>query len=191
MNKSAKLTGKKLDSFLSKLSELVDGLPSQETKSQLDRELGVLIEFLKDFRTRLRTLPTGEGVEDVTSTIETIRDYVRVAESDPIMSRVLGLSSESRTLRKSSHNSLTAQDREEAKTMAEELKTLSPQDIDRRLADKKKYTVPMLKRIGGELGLNFPSKSTRLSIIEKISKKTANLRGYSYLRHGYDESAST
>ena len=45
MNNSVKLTGKKLDSFLSKLSELVDALPSQETKSRLDRELGVLIEF--------------------------------------------------------------------------------------------------------------------------------------------------
>ena len=140
MNNSVKLTGKKLDSFLSKLSELVDTLPSQETKSRLDQELGVLIEFLKDFRTRLRSLPTGEDEEGVTSTIETIRDYVHVAESDPIMSRVLGLSSESRTLRKSSHHSLTAQDREEAKAMAEELKTLSPQDIDHRLADKRKYT---------------------------------------------------
>ena len=191
MNSSVKLTGKKLDSFLSKLSELVDGLPSQETKSRLDQELGVLIEFLKDFRTRLRSLPTGEDEEGVTSTIETIRDYVHVAESDPIMSRVLGLSSESRILRKSSQNSLTAQDREEAKAMAEELKALSPEDIDHRLADKRKYTISMLRQIGGELGLNFPSKSTRLSIIEKISKKTANLRGYSYLRHGHDESIST
>ena len=74
--------------------------------------------------------------------------------------------------------------------MAEELKTLSPGDIERRLEDKRKYTIPMLKQIGGELGLNFPSKSTRLSIIEKISKKTANLRGYNYLRYGRDESIS-
>ena len=188
MSNATNLTGKKLDSFLSKLSELVDTLPSQETKSRLDQELGVLIEFLKDFRTRLKSLPTEEDVEGVTTTIETIKDCVRVAESDPIISRALGLLSENRTLRKSPRNSLTAQEREEARATAEELKTLSPENIERRLSDKKKYTISMLKQIGGELGLHFPSKSTRLSMIEKICKKTANLRGYNYLRHGHDES---
>ena len=188
MNNPVNLTGKTLDGFLSKLSQLVDALPSQETKSRLDRELGVLIAFLNDFRTRLRSFPTGEDTEGVTSTIEAMKDLVRVVEADPTMSHFLGFSSEKKTLRKSSRRALTMQDREEAKAMATKLQTLPSEDIDRILADKKTYTIPMLKQLGGELGLNFPSKSTRLSIIEKISKKIANLRGYDYLRHGHMES---
>ena len=62
MSDSVKLTGRKLDSFLSKLSELVDALPADETKLRLDRELDALIKFLQDFRIRLRSLPAGEDV---------------------------------------------------------------------------------------------------------------------------------
>ena len=182
MGNSIQSTGKKLDSFLSKMSELVDTLPSQETKSRLDKELGVLIEFLTDFQDRLRMLPTDRNANEVTSTIELIRDYVRVAESDPVMSRVLGLSENG--LSGKSPKPLTEQRRKEAESIAEALMELSPEDVERRLSDKKRYNVPMLKQIGKELGLSIPSKSSRLSIMEKIVKKTANLRGYSHLRHG-------
>ena len=189
MVNSIQSAGKKLDSFLSKMSEFVDTLPSQETKSRLDKEVGVLIEFLTDFRNRLKTLPTDQDANDVTSTIEMIKDYVRVAESDPMLSRVLGLS-ENGTSRRSP-KPLTEQGRKEAGSIAEILKELSPEDVERRLSDKRKYNVPMLKQIGKELGLSIPSKSSRRSIIEKIVKKTANLRGYNHLRHGHSGSVST
>lgn len=190
MNNSGKLTGKKLESFLSKMSELVDTLPSQETRDRLDQELEVLIKFLQDFQNRLKSLPTEEDVYGVTPSIETIKDCVRIAESDPVMSRVLGLSADSGALRRRPNNSLTQQDREEAKAIAEELKELSPRDVERKFANNRKYTIPILRQIAGALGINIPSKSTRLSIIEKIAKKIANLRGYNYLRHRSDESIS-
>ena len=186
MSDSVKLTGRKLDSFLSKLSDLVDALPADETKLRLDRELEALIKFLQDFRIRLRSLPAGEDVQGVTSTIETIRDCVRVAESDPLLSNVLGLSSDSKATRRSQRNAYTAQGRQQVKAIAEELKGLPPQDVERKLADKQEYNVSILRQIAGELGIHLPSRSTRLSIIEKIVKKTANLRGYNYLRHGSD-----
>ena len=186
MSNSVKLTGRKLDSFLSKLSELVDALPTEETKLRLDRELEALIRFLQDFQIRLRSLPVGEDVQGVTSTIETIKDCVRVAESDPVLSSVLGLSSDSKATRKPPRNAYTVQNRKHAKEIAEELKGLLPPDVERKLANSKEYNIPMLRQIGAELGLEVPSKSTRLSIIEKIVKKTANLRGYDYLRHGSD-----
>lgn len=187
MKDGVKLTGRKLEGFLSKLSELVDALPSQETKSQLDRELDVLIRFLQDFRSRLKSLPTVEGRDGVSATIETLKDYVRVAESDPVMSRVLGLSSEKGWQTKPSQNLLTEHDRREAKAITEELKGLSHEEVERKLAEGKKYKIAMLRQIGGELGLKFPSKSTRLSMVEKIAKKIDNLRGYDSLRRGHDE----
>ena len=184
MGNSPKLTGRKLDSFLSKLTELVDMLPSQETKSRLDQELDVLIKFVQDFRARLKSLPTVEDTEGVISTIETLKDYVRVAESDPLMSRVLGLSLDQKELKRPSRSSFTEHDRKEVKAIAEEIKGLSQEEAERKLADGKKYKIAMLRQIGEELGLNFPSKSTRLSIVEKITKKLDNLRGYDSLRRG-------
>ncbi len=117
-----------------------------------------------------------------------LKDCVRVAESDPVMSRVLGFPSDNGSSKRSPRSAIPKQGREEAKVIAEELKRLSSEDIECRLADKRKYNISMLKQIGGVLGLNIPSKVTRLSIIEKITKKTANLRGYHYLRNGHDGS---
>ncbi len=187
MKDSAKSTGRKLEGFLSKLSELVDALPSQETKSQLDRELDVLIRFLQDFRSRLKSLPTIDGRDGISSTIETLNDYVRVAESDPVMSRVLGLSLDRDGPKRPSQNLPTEHDRREAKALTEELKDLSHEEVERKLTEGKKYKIAMLRQIGGELGLKFPSKSTRPSMVEKIAKKIDNLRGYDSLRHGHDE----
>ncbi len=186
MSHSIKWTGKKLDTFLVRLSELVDALPSRETKSRLDQELKALTGFLQDFQVRLESLPTAEDANGVTSSIEVLKDCMRVAESDPVMSKMLGFASDNGLSKKSPRNVITKQGREDATVIAEEFKKLSSEDLERRLADKRKYNVPMLKQIGRALGLNIPSASTRLSIIEKITKKTANLRGYHYLRNRRD-----
>ena len=185
MADTAKFPSRKLENFLSRLSDLVDNLPSQETKAQIDRELEALINFLKDFQSRFQSLPTLEDSDSVTSTIETLKNYVRVAESDPLMSHVLGLSSNKAVSKRSSRGALTEHERREAKTMVEELKRLPYEETERKLADRK-YTVAMLRQIGEELGLKLPSKSTRLSIVEKITKQMDNLRGYDYLRRGGD-----
>lgn len=186
MNNSAKLTGRKLDRFLSDLSELIDAFPSRETKSQLDRELGVLIGFLEEFRERLKALPTEEDMDGVTSAIEMIKDQLRIAESDPMLSRVIGILPDNGALRKSQHKPTTKQDHEEARTTAEEMKGMALGDLEHKLKDKKKYNNAMLRQIGNELGLRFPSKSTRLSMIDRIIKHISNFQGYRYLRHGDD-----
>ncbi len=54
MSNSIKLTGKKLDSLMRRLSEWVDALQSQETKSRLDQEFKSLIGFFQDFQVRLK-----------------------------------------------------------------------------------------------------------------------------------------
>ena len=184
MNNSTKFTGRKLESFLSKLSELVDALPSVETKSQLDRELDILIGFLLDFRTRLNSLPTLEDTDGIRSTIETLNDFVRVAESNPAMSRILGFQSSKGVSKTPSRISLTEDECREAKIIAQKLKRLAPKESMDMLADTKKYTVAMLRQIAEELGIKFASKSTRQSMVDTIIKKMENHRGYDLLMSG-------
>lgn len=89
---SAVATGRRLDRFLSDLSALVEALPSPDAKARMDADLASLIEFLQNFRARLSSLPTDEGADRIASTIEAVKDVVRIAEADPVMCRVLGLS---------------------------------------------------------------------------------------------------
>ena len=184
MNTANKSTGRKLDRFLSDLSALVDTLPSPDVKAQVDRELGSLIEFLQDFRDRLKSLPTDKDADGVAATIEAVRDCVRIAEADPVMSRILGLSPEFHATRKPVKGVTTERDREAAKSIARELKDMPPGEVEQALADKGKYNVSMLRQVGGELGIRLPSKSTRLAMIDRISKALANRWGYDYLSHG-------
>ena len=184
MNATNKSTGRKLDRFLSDLSALVDTLPSREVKVQIDRELALLIEFLQDFRNRLNSLPTNEDADGIVPTIEAIRDCIRIAEADPVMSRILGLSPGFHESKKSVKGMTTERDREAARSIARELKSMPPAEVEQALTDKGKYNVSMLRQVGGELGLRFPSKSTRLAMIDKISKSLANRWGYDYLSHG-------
>ena len=58
------------------------------------------------------------------------------------------------------------------------------QEVARTLADGKTYKVAALRAIASQLGLRIPSKATRLSIAEKITKALANRWGYEYLRGG-------
>ena len=184
MGRANQSIGRKLDRFLIDLSALVETLPSPDAKAQIDQDLASLIKFLQDFRDRLKSLPTDNDLEGVTSTIEAVRDCVRIAEADPAMSRILGLSSELKRPKKSLTSIATKKNREIAKSVADELREMPPENVEQVLADKRKYSVSMLRQIGGELGITLTSNSTRLAVIEKISKTLSNRWGYDYLSNG-------
>ncbi len=175
-------TGRRLDRFLSDLSALVEALPSPDAKARMDADLASLIGFLQNFRTKLNSLPTDEGAEQIASTIEAVKDFVRIAEADPMMCRVLGLSEEIRPTGRPRRQLNNAGGREVTKRTLDELQQLPSHDVEHTLANRTAYNVAALRAIATELGLRIPSKATRLSIVEKISKTLANRWGYDYLR---------
>ena len=178
-------TGRRLDRFLTDLSALVDALPLPDAKARMDSDLASLIEFLQNFRTRLNSLPTDDGAEQIASAIESIKDFVRIAEADPTMCRVLGLAERPRTNGRPKRPTAAASEFDAAKALANLQRTPS-QEVARTLADRKAYNVAALRAIAAQLGLRVPSKATRLSIAEKITKALANRWGYQYLREGGD-----
>ena len=184
MGKTNELTGLKLDKFLTDMSVLVEALPSPDAKAKINRDLASLIEFLQDFRDRLKSLPTDNDLDGVVSKIEAVRDSIRIAEADPTMSRILGLSSGFKRPRKSTKNSTAKQNLAAAKSIAVELRCMPPGDIEQVLADKRKYNAAILRQIGDELGISLSSRSTRPVMIEKITKTLANRWGYDYLSNG-------
>ena len=178
----AATTGRKLDRFLTDLSALVEALPSPEAKARMDADLGSLIKFLQNFRKQLDALPTDAGAEQIASTIEAVKDFVRIAEADPTMCRVLGLSERPRP-NGGQRRQAKASGQDAAKAL-DGLRQMSSDEVERALSDRASYSIPTLKAIAMELGLRIPSRRTRLSIVERITKTLANSRGYQYLREG-------
>lgn len=186
MTDSKKLTGKRIEIFLSKLADMAESLPTQEMKEKTNQELDTLINFLLEFQDRMKNVPTIEETKEISSTVEKLINIVKVAESDPFLSRTLGLSSQ-KTGGQPKRQRLTEAERSKAKELANELKELSHEEMNRRLKDKNTYKLILLRQIANELGVKVTSKATRASIIEKISKKISNIRGYNYLRTREDE----
>lgn len=175
-------TGRKLDRFLSDLSALVEALPSPDAKARMDADLESLIEFLQNFRAQLKSLPTDDGAEKIASTIEAVKDFVRIAEADPTMCRVLGFSERARSNGRPRRRSPNLGDKDAARMALDELRRLPSHDVEQTLSDRATYSAQALRSIAAELGLRIPSKTTRLSLVEKITKSLGNRRGYQYLR---------
>ena len=176
-------TGRRLDKFLTDLSALVESLPSADAKARMDAELVSLIEFLEQFRTMLKSLPADDRAGQIAATIEYVKDFVRIAEADPTMCRVLGLSERAQTNGRPRQQPKLAGDFDAAKVL-DELQKMPSQDVERTLTDRKTYTVAALRAIASQLGLRIPSKATRLAVAERITKALSNRRGYQYLREG-------
>ena len=185
-------TGRKLDRFLTDLSALVESFPSADAIARMDADLASLIEFLQQFRIKLNALPTDDGAEQMASTIESLKDFVRIAEADPTMCRVLGLSERPRTNGRPVRRRAPGSDFDAPKAL-DRLQQMPSQEVAEALADRKTYNVAALRAIASQIGLRIPAKTTRLSIAEKITKSLANRRGYEYLREGsygrHDDSA--
>lgn len=186
MSEPKKITAKKIEVFLSKLTELVESLPTQEMKHRTNQELDTLINFLLEFQDRMKNVPTMEETKEIQSTIEKLITIVKVADSDPFLSRTLGLSVQ-KSGRAPKRQSLSEVERTTAKELAHKIKDLSPHELEKKFEDKDTYRLLVLRQVANELGIKVDSKTTRASIIEKISKKISNIRGYDYLRNRESE----
>ncbi|MDD9818704.1 MAG: hypothetical protein OXU61_11325 [Gammaproteobacteria bacterium] len=183
MKTQAKLTGKELDNFLLRLSRLAESLPSQKEVFKVSQELSAYIKLLKDLQKQFQEVPSGEETDKIISTIEQLRGLIRVTEADPDLSGALYQSPNKGKARLSRPKPSPEYDRKKAKMIASQLKPLSPEEVYKKFEDKKAFPVATLRQVAGELGVRVPSKSTRAYLVERISKKVSNLRGYNYLRY--------
>ena len=173
-------TSKRMDGFLGKLADLVGSLPSPDEKARIDNDLKTLIDYLDGIRQQLQLVPTRTELD--ASVIDRLRQLMTAVDTDPVLSRVLGFSTNGRQVRRPARM-LGDDAKARARAIAKELGTLSGDQVQHKLVDKS-YSVALLRQVGSELGIRVPSKASRSSVIDTIAGKLANRRGYEILRHG-------
>ena len=174
-----RLTTKRVDAFLNGVAELAKTFPTPERKAELDRDLDVVISFLLDFKRRLSSMPTADDAAELEHSISTLRHFVQIADSDPLISKALGLPQ--KAPRKSARRSRTEPDTDVDRVVLR-LKALPPEELRRALDDGNDYTVATLRQLAAELNVRVTTGTTRQQLVEKIVKKIENLAGYEYLR---------
>lgn len=172
-------TGKKMEVFLAKLSEVVGSLPAADEKARIDEDLRVLIGYLEQVRQQIRAVPSREQIDF--AALERLTGLMKGVDADPVLSRVLGLPGNGRRARRPV--APTDDERERAGKIAREIELLSRDETQARLLDKK-YSLALLRRVASELGIRVRSKASRTAVIDTITGKIANRRGYEILRHG-------
>ena len=175
-----KLTAKRINTFLQHLGVLVNSLPTDDQKQEIQRELDAVIAFLADFRTRLANLPTREEEAQLEQSLEVLRHFVAVAEADPLISKTLGLTPKLSRAPSGSKRPRTAPDHS---TIVEQLKGLSPHEMRTALGQRTNgWTVADLKQIASMMGVHVRSKTPRSAIVDQIVRRAENQAGYDYLR---------
>ena len=180
MSAKSGLTSKKMDAFLGKLSDLVGSLPSADEKTRIDNDLKVIIGYLEEVRKQMEAMPTRGQMDG--SAIDRLRQLLLAVDADPLLARVLGMSTNGPRARRGAR-ALGEDARIRAREVARELKDLPGDQVQFRLLDRS-YSVALLRQIGDELGIRIPAKANRSSVVDIIAGKLANRRGYDILRRG-------
>lgn len=174
------LTAKRVDTFLKHLAALADSLPTKDQIDEVERELDRVMAFLADFKARLITLPTREDEASLQESLKVLRQFILIAEADPLISKTLGLQPKQAKARSRPARTKT---RPDVATIIDDLRGSPTNEIRTSFSERVNgCTVADLKQIAASIGLRVGSKTTKSAIIEQIAKQAENEAGYAYLR---------
>lgn len=167
--------------FTAALAGLVDSLPSESEKRELDANFVRIVEFLSELRTRLDLLPSREDAESVRRSLKAIEDVIAHSEVNTGLRAVLGLKPPS-----APRKPVALSDAEAARsrTQVTELELLPIDEMRRVLNDENRYSARELKSIARQMGIRTSEKAGRQTLVHQIATKISNFRGYQDLGEG-------
>jgi hypothetical protein len=161
--------------LVAQLNKTIKTLPSE-------RELQTIIDHIEKIRsdmlairTALENLPTNESSEDLLKHAENIQSLIASINQKKIRQTKDG---------NTSAKIYKEIDLPKAKTDLEAMGSLSSIQLIELLSDGDKYPIIRLRGIIAALGLKIPSKTSKKYMINLISTKIPNYRGYKRLREG-------
>jgi hypothetical protein len=159
--------------FIKGLEGLLDTLPSESQKQEINDAFTELIGFLRDLQNFFLAMPSTEDVAKLRQSLPRLEEFNALAEKVPAIAAYMGVS------RKSTKRNAGASPAKEvgidAKRVLSSLSKLSVEEITSRLEDKI-YSKLALQAIALELGMKPDSKATKKSLADKIASDIVNQR---------------
>lgn len=163
--------------LLNALEALQSALPSMQERAAASDALKELIDYLRDVREQLLTLPTAEDVVSVGASIAQLKIILARAEESPLLSLALGLEARPKARQRRAVER-TATD------ISAHLQHFSELTIDQlrdELCNEDLYSIAQLNSIARGLGTRVNARKGRDALANQLVTKIANLRGYQAL----------
>lgn len=167
--------------FITHLQSMIDTLPTNAEKLEIETNFNNLILFLEDIRNKITAVPSVENINEVTQSLQAFEDLFKKAELNPILSSALGLSHRLPKKKKPAKSSMTEEDTLRARNALSELELLPIDSIRTILSNEAAYSLSELRNLAVLNGFRSVDKLSRESLIHQIAMKIANYRGYKQL----------
>jgi hypothetical protein len=168
------------DSFVQRLTKLVECLPTADEMQRNTAALDEIIRFLMNMRERIAKIPTREDATSVRLALEELSDLFTKAQSNPVLAAAVGLRAP--PLR-SPTPVLSTEDIEDAKRAIAQFERLPIDQLRLALEDK---STGELKALAAQLGIHSAHRISREALAHQIATKITNTRGYRSLRKDVD-----
>jgi hypothetical protein len=162
------------------IQRLVLSLPSESERDEARRSLESMIAFLRDVSDSLGRLPSRESASGVVHSLTTFDALIEQARSSPLVAATLGIPNSTQPRR--SPPPVIEPDR--ARSLLDEIKRLPSEEIRRRLENPTQTPSNVLRGIAREMGISVSGRAPRSTLVQLISTRIENARGYESLRRG-------
>lgn len=159
------------------LNNLLNGLPSNSEKQEINKNFEELIAFFNTLRKNFNNVPSLEDMQEVKKNIDNIETILAQSETNPIIANALGIRLKSSL---KSKPKITEEDINKAKNILKEIESLPVDKINSRLHDKN-ISLKEIRAISLELGIKSSDRLGKDKLIHQITNKIANYRGYKQL----------
>lgn len=179
MSKPSKQRRSRLEVFLKHLNGILDALPSDSEKQEIEGALVKLIGFMNDLKARLELVPSAEEVSGLRVAAQRLEQALMSAENDPVLAGVFGLARPQagrRESRAASEASSAA-----GRSALEALQALSVDEIRSKLQSDS-YPLATLRAVASVLGVRPTKGLSREALAHQVTMRIANTRGYERLR---------
>jgi hypothetical protein len=175
--------------FCAALDNLIDSLPTEARKKELDLSLHHITEFLTSLQARLAGVPSREEVEGVRSALALVEEYARSANQSATVALILGQGPDHPRGRR--ERPLNEDEENRARQATAALEKLSINEVPTELHKQNRYSIRDLQGIARELGIKFTQKTNREALVHMIVTGISNFRGYQGLGGGPGEDPVT
>ncbi len=162
-----------VESLIKGLQKLLDTLPSESQKQEINDAFTELISFLTDLQNIFIAMPSIEDVSQLRKSLLKIEDLYASLEKVPLIAASVGASRSS-----SKRNARVRPPKDLGINARQVLANLSklPADEIRSQLGGKAYSKQSLRLIASEMGLKTSSNATRKSLADKIASDIVNQR---------------